>query len=116
MMKKLIMATCLWLSLSACYYDKEQVLFPSAVNCSNINAKFSSDIVPIVQSKCSITGCHDAGSTNKGGPFTNYSEIKAKASIIKSQVLSGAMPQGTTLSASQIQMISCWVDNGSLNN
>lgn len=115
-MKKILMAIGLWLLVCACYYNKEEILYPSAVNCSTIGAQFSTDIMPIVQNKCAIAGCHDAASTNKGGPFTSYSAIKNKATLIKSQVLSGAMPQGSSLTAIQIQNISCWVDNGAPNN
>lgn len=101
---------------TGCYYDKEESLYPAVQDCSTINAKFSADVMPIIQTRCAMAGCHDASSGNKGGPFTNYNEIKFKAVIIKSQVVSGAMPQGSSLSADQIKLISCWVDAGAPNN
>ena len=101
---------------SGCYYDKEAILYPKANDCSNTSTSFSRDIFPIIQANCAVAGCHDAASTNKGGPFTNYSQIQFKAFIIKSQVVTGSMPRGGSLSASQIKLISCWVDAGALNN
>lgn len=102
--------------LTGCSYDKEELLYPGTVDCSSLNVSFTINVQPIIQTSCAIAGCHDAASTNKGGPFTNYNLVKNKASIIKSQVTSGAMPQGSSLSANQIQLISCWVNSGALNN
>lgn len=101
---------------TGCSYDKEELLYPGTVDCSSVNASFTINVQPIIQASCAIAGCHDAASTNKGGPFTSYNLVKNKASIIKSQVTSGAMPQGATLSANQIKLISCWVNSGALNN
>jgi len=36
--------------------------------------------------------------------------------IIRQQVITGAMPIGSTLTEEQIELISCWVDNGTLDN
>lgn len=116
MNRKIILVLGIACAFSSCYYDKEEILYPGAVNCSTVNAKFAADIMPLIQANCGISGCHDASSGNKGGPFTNYTQIKFKANIIKSQVLSGAMPQGSSLTPEQIRLISCWVDAGALNN
>ncbi len=113
---KTISLLVLLAGLSGCFYDKEELLYPGTVDCSSVNESFNINVQPIIQNSCAIAGCHDAASTNKGGPFTNYNLIKNKASIIKSQVTSGAMPQGSSLSANQIQLISCWVNSGALNN
>lgn len=102
-----------WIS---CKYDKEDLLYPDVNDCSNINAKFSTEVMPLIQSKCAISGCHDASSGNKGGPFTNYTLISLKASTIKAQVQSGAMPQNSSLTSAEIRLISCWVNSGAPNN
>ncbi len=116
MTRRIITAIGLLLFLSGCYYDKEAILYPTATDCSSLNVSFSRDIQPIIQSRCAVSGCHDASSGNKGGPFTNYTQIQFKASNIKAQVTSGAMPQGGSLTAAQIKLISCWVDAGAVNN
>ena len=115
MIRKIISALLLAAVFSGCYYDKEELLYPSEKACDP-TISFTVEIMPIIQTRCAIVACHDAGSGNIGGPFTNYTQIKNKAINIKSQVLSGAMPQGSSLSAAQIQAISCWVSNGALNN
>ncbi len=92
----------------------------TTTDCSTINAKFAADVSPIISSKCAVnSGCHAAGSSNSGGPFTNYSQISAKASNIKTQVSSGNMPQagsGITLSTDEKNKIICWINSGAPNN
>ncbi len=116
MIRKITSALCLAAFLTGCYYDKEELLYPGTNDCSTTSASFSAHVMPIIQTTCAMAGCHDATSGNKGGPFINYTQVKDKASTIKSQVLSGAMPQGSSLTAAQIQVISCWVSSGALNN
>lgn len=65
---------------------------------------------------CAIGGCHDAASTNVGGPFTSYSLIFAKRSTIKSQIVAGIMPQTGSLTPDQKNKIICWIDAGAPNN
>ncbi len=115
-MKYIIGVIAIWLLASACYYHKEELLYPASVDCTSTNSKYGTDVLPIIQSTCATAGCHDAASVNAGGPLTNYEQIKAKASQIKVQVLSGAMPQNSSLSALQLRLISCWIDSGSPNN
>lgn len=118
-MKKLLIISILTLSvavMTGCYYDTEELLYPGGVSCSGVAPSFSKDVQPIFQTKCSLSGCHNTGATNTGGALTNYTEIKAKAAPCKTSVLNGSMPKGLTLTADQIKIISCWVDNGSQNN
>lgn len=101
---------------AGCYYDKEEVLYPGGSNCQGAANKFT-DVSPIFQTKCAInSGCHAAGSSNVGGPFTSYDLIKAKASQIKLQVQTGLMPQTGHLTPTELQSIVCWVDAGAPNN
>jgi hypothetical protein len=87
------------------------------VDCTTASAKFSANVLPLILTKCSFnSGCHGSGSTNSGGVLINYTQIKARASNIKSQVNAGLMPQGSTLSNAEKATITCWVDAGALNN
>jgi hypothetical protein len=91
---------------------------PPPVNiCKDVNAKFAADILPLIQTKCATSsGCHADGSINGPGALTNFNQIKNAASNIKTAVVSGRMPLGGSLSSGQIRQISCWVDNGVLDN
>jgi hypothetical protein len=89
---------------------------PVTTNCSGINPSFSTEIFPLIQAKCATSGCHNAGSTNQGGPFTSYALINAKSANIKTQVASGAMPKTGSLTTAEKNTIICWVNNGAANN
>jgi len=90
---------------------------PPATSCASIPAKFSSDVSAIIQSSCATSsGCHGNGSRNGPGALTTFNQIQNAAALIKSEVVSKRMPLGGSLTNSQIQSISCWVDNGALNN
>lgn len=86
-------------------------------SCDGINATFTADIFPLIQTKCATgSGCHGAGSFNGPGELTGFNQIKNAAGPIKNAVVSGRMPLGGSLNNTQIRQISCWVDNGTLNN
>lgn len=99
----------------SCTNKRDEIITPS--DCSTINAKFSSDVNPIIISTCAInSGCHGAGSVNGPGPLTSYTLISRAASDIKNAVVSKRMPLGSSLSDADINKIKCWVDSGALNN
>jgi predicted small secreted protein len=86
-------------------------------SCAGISPKFAADVQPIVTSLCATSSnCHASGSTNSGGVFSNYAEVNAKKSNIRSQILSGAMPKSGTISQAQINSVICWIDSGAPNN
>ena len=90
---------------------------PPANTCDGVNAKFAADVAPLIQSRCATSsGCHGSGSSNGPGALTNFTQCKNASISIKSAVASGVMPLGSTLTSTQIAQISCWVDNGALNN
>lgn len=89
----------------------------TTVDCSGVSATWSADVQPIINSSCATTSaCHAAGSSNSGGAFTSYSAVFNRRSNIASQVSSGAMPQGSTLSSTQKNKILCWIQSGAPNN
>lgn len=118
-MKKLITGILLVSGLtliSSCYYDTAELLYPGGANCSGVTPSYSKEVAPLIQSRCAMAGCHSVGVTNIGGPLTTYTEIKNKAAAIKTSCLNGSMPIGGTLTVAEKKTISCWVDNGGLNN
>jgi len=106
--------------MNACYYDKEELLTPPKTGGTGtgcLNYSFTTDINPVIQSSCGNgSGCHGSGSTSGPGALVTYTEIKNAAVQIQSSIQAGRMPLGSSLSGSQIQIISCWVNNGALNN
>ncbi len=89
---------------------------PPALNCTGVDSKFSTVVSVIIQNSCNTSGCHNAGSGNGPGPLTNFTQISAAASAIRSSVESGRMPKGSSLTEAQKNAISCWVASGAPNN
>lgn len=120
-MKKMIIlfaCTSCILLINGCYYDKEQLLTPPKTgNSYCLNYSFTADVSPLIQASCnSGVGCHAAGSTNGPGALVTYTQIKNASAQVQASILAGRMPLGTPMSTTHIQIINCWINNGSLNN
>ena len=88
----------------------------TTTNCTSVPKSFATDVNPIIQSFCNVSGCHNSGSTNGPGPLTNYNQVFAARISIRAAIASGAMPQNATLSVAQKNSILCWIDSGADNN
>jgi len=87
------------------------------VNCSEVSSTYTSNVRPIINTKCVSAGCHDQGSQN--GDYTSYSGIKVTADkgSLKVRVLDDRdMPLSGSLSFEELKKIKCWLDSGSPNN
>lgn len=88
----------------------------ATINCDGVSLSFADDVLPVIQANCAITGCHPYASSNGPGALTNYSQIFAARTAIKSAVASGSMPKGSTLSSNEKTAIICWVESGAADN
>lgn len=71
------------------------------------------DILPIVKTKCADSGCHNGISRPD---LRIYDKAKFYASSIKRFTQDKSMPFDGSLTAEQIQLIACWVDDGAPDN
>lgn len=103
-------------AFSACNYDNEESLYGPAIDCTQVNAKFTADILPLVQSKCAYSGCHDA--TASGGvTLTSYNQVYQNASRIREAVVvKKIMPKTGSITAAELAKIKCWLDSGAPDN
>jgi hypothetical protein len=72
-----------------------------------------SDIKPILEKSCAISGCHN-GITRTD--LRIYNNAKKHAAEIKSLTRDRSMPFDGSILQSQIDLISCWVDDGAQEN
>ncbi len=87
------------------------------LDCSSINAKYSSNIKPIISANCDGASCHGSGS--KKGDYSNYNGLKAASdngSLSSSVLTKKSMPPSGALSLEDRKKIKCWIDSGSPNN
>jgi len=127
MKKKKLFSTGLLLAFTAlalvnCGGDKENSIDnppPKGTDCSSIQAKFTANVLPIIQGRCATnSGCHGSGSTNGPGQLITYAQISSNASAInQAAVVTSAMPKtGGPLSADQKAILKCWISSGAPNN
>jgi len=105
-------------SFFSCVKDIGPLPVPKSVTfCDSLNMKWSTDIQPIIQANCAISGCHSAGAYI--GDFTAYAGVKAKAdngSLNNRVIIQKNMPPSGPLPDSLIQKIDCWIQKGAQNN
>jgi hypothetical protein len=88
----------------------------STTTCSS-TISFATDVNPLISTYCATnSSCHGTGSSNGPGALTTYAQIYNARTSISSDVSSGVMPRGTTLTSAQKTMITCWISNGAQNN
>lgn len=77
---------------------------------------YSKDIVAILQTNCTLSGCHN-GDLGGSRDWRNFDNVKANAQNIKTRTANKSMPAGgLSLTSEQIQLIACWVDDGANKN
>ncbi|MEN9571459.1 MAG: hypothetical protein RL172_2690 [Bacteroidota bacterium] len=104
--------------LGSCYYDKEALLYPgnNSIDCTTVSAKFSSNVQPLITSKCATSSCHDASAAG-GIILLNYTQVSnAKERINTRVVVEKTMPPSGALSPAEIAILKCWIDAGAPNN
>ena len=86
--------------------NKEDTQVSYTPSCSSSTPSFSATVKPLIQSAC--VNCHSE--------YSAYAQISSSSSSIRSSIVSGSMPKGTTLSEGQKNSIVCWIDAGKPNN
>jgi len=108
-------------TVSSCYYDKAELLYPGSVTCdSSTTATFSKDILPMMNTHCNASGCHNTVSASSGVILDTYAGIKIQAQngrLMGSTGPNGSMPKGTSkLSSCNLSILQKWIDSGTPNN
>ena len=76
-----------------------------APTCNSVKS-YSVDARPVIQGNC--VSCHSS--------YSSYSGASSSASSIRSSIINGTMPKGSTLTSAQKDNIICWIDAGAPNN
>ncbi|MCB9232325.1 MAG: hypothetical protein H6581_11720 [Bacteroidia bacterium] len=114
--------------LSGCTYDHLPAPEPIG-GCDPNHVYFENDVLPIIQSNCAKSGCHDAASHAEGYNLSTYNGImkgvkpgKMNSSKIYQSITTGGgedrmPPAGNPpLTQAQISTIGTWIQQGALND
>lgn len=101
---------------------------PASVACSPDSVYFVNEILPILASNCTMSGCHDVASHKDGVILTDYNNIRryvspgnaAGSKLYKVIIKTGSerMPPPPMSALTQVQKdkISRWINQGAQNN
>lgn len=118
-MKQIFSIAILFLLLTSCTYNKEELLYSNT--CDTSNVKYSVQIVNTLNANCN--GCHTGASASGGIMLDNYNNVRAVAA--NGKLLGSvshapgyrAMPDlAPKLPECRIAEIRTWIMNGMLNN
>lgn len=104
------------------------IIMPPQTTCSADSVYFINDVMPLIGSKCNMSGCHDDASHADGVVLTSYSKImkyvkagdaagsKLYKVIIKTNNDRMPPPPMPPLTATQKSLIEKWINQGAKNN
>jgi hypothetical protein len=119
----LFSAFLLTFSLSSCYYDNEEDLYPGGNSCDTSNVTYSNSVAPVFANAngANCNSCHSSSNPSGNIVTDNYASVKANISRIRGAInhQSGysQMPQnGSKLSTCELTKIDIWINQGMPNN
>jgi len=102
-MKKLFLILTCVAVFAACKKNSSSSYTP---NCSGATKSFATNVSPLINSGC--VGCHSS--------YSSYAGVSSAKDDIRSNIVSGKMPKGSTWSDDQKNTVVCWIDAGAPNN
>ncbi|NDP20158.1 MAG: hypothetical protein GZ091_03635 [Paludibacter sp.] len=103
------------ISLYSCYYDKEELLYPTQAACDTTNVTYALKVAPIFSANC--TSCHNESSPGGGIQLQNYGVLKTNINQSYDAIVKGRMPKdGGKLDDCSISTVRIWKNAGALNN
>jgi hypothetical protein len=103
---------------------------PNTHPCDPDSVYFSQQVLPILASNCAKSGCHDAISHEDGVILDNFNNVRSTADVRPGNAAGSKLyevlvdsdpddrmppPPAAALSASQIELIANWMEQGALN-
>lgn len=114
--------TIICLAVSGCYYDKEEVLYPSLGDkCDTTNITYSKTIAPLISDNCGA--CHGTNYKSNGGGvrLDNHNDLVSKLDNVMGSVNHNPnylpMPKNTAkLNDCKLNKLTIWFQAGAPNN
>ena len=117
-----IITVCL-VSLNSCYYDKAELLYPGSnlpCDTTSATAKFSTDVLPVMNASCNLSGCHNSTDASSGVILDSYAGVRTQAlngRLMSSTSSTGTMPKNAArLSNCTLAKIQQWINSSTPNN
>ena len=119
---KIVLSNIKFLFLSGIVFyimscNQEEINIPT--RCEELSVSYKNDLLPIIESKCSLASCHDIAF--KWGDFDTYEDLKERADNgqlwLRISVTGSMPPAGNPkLTNEELELFKCWLNDGALNN
>jgi hypothetical protein len=116
MRKTIILSSLFVLTFSSIVWScKKKITAPSVAECATLDAKYSTTVKTIIDTKCASSNCHDG--SNSEIKLKTFDDVKQHYTHMLSEINSGRMPKGgITLSTTELKQLQCWLQDGAKNN
>ena len=127
-MKKIIIIFIGISLLASCKHKSLIEEIPEVIPCDANQIDFVNQVLPILQSSCATTGCHNAASHQDGVVLDTYENIIQTADVNAGNANDSELyevlvengndimpPQGSGMSLSAAQIIKDWINQGAKN-
>ena len=108
------------LSVSSCYNDKSEILYPQTA-CDTASVTYSMSVVPILSSNC--LSCHGGSTPSAAIRLDTYVGVKQQVDngrlwgAVSQAVSYSPMPKNATkLNTCNLEKIRLWIASGAPNN
>lgn len=118
--------------LQSCKHEVPTPVIDDSIveDCSPNTVFFQQEVLPLFQSNCATSGCHDANTAQEGFVFTSYAGIMASGEIVAGNLNEGDIyevitendpdkimppPPNAPLTSEQIALIGDWISQGAQN-
>lgn len=109
-------------SMSGCYRDNEEELYPSSGSCDTTGITYSSTVASLLQSNGCVS-CHSGSAPSGGILLDSYNSVRSAAlngklygAISHTAGFSPMPKNGNKMSACNISKIKAWITAGASNN
>ena len=107
-------------SLSGCYYDKSDLLYPNNA-CDTVAVKYSTSVLPVLSSNC--INCHGGAAPSAGISLDSYAGVKIQVdngrlwgAVSHSPNYSPMPKNSNKLNNCSLEKIRIWIAAGAPNN
>lgn len=113
-----ILGSLFWVQLSQSSCTNDKLADPATISnafCDTVTVPITYDlqIKPIIDNSCAFAGCHGVGAGI--GDMTDYAKLTPflNDNFFKKRVINIMdMPENDMLSATEFELVECWVING----
>lgn len=111
-MKRILLFAIVAFSLSSCYYDSREELYPENPNeCKTTGLTYIADTEAIFANSCAISGCHESGGQTP--TLETYVQVTASIDRIEQRALvEKSMPPAGPLGSCDQSQLTQWIADG----